>query len=119
MVRQYKPVSGGRITIGTKMLLYDKVKKLLTENEKYRDNDLHLYARLCVDKGLARVEGNLVSFSINAILHQTIPFGSVERARRKVQQDFPTLRGKNYQVKQQLAVTARESFGDSVVYSNY
>lgn len=101
------------------MKIYDKILKLLKENPQLRDNDLRLYMRVLCDKGIARVKGDLVEIGIQAILKETIPFSSVERARRKVQEEYPELRGKSYTSRQSLSIQARETRGISVAYADY
>ncbi len=101
------------------MKVFDKVVSLLKENPQLRDNDLRLYMRVLVDKGIARVNGDRIEVALNAVLKETIPFSSIERARRKAQEEYPELRGNTYESRQSLAIEARDTKGVSVAYRDY
>lgn len=87
----------------------DEVKKALV-NENYRDNDnaLYLYILLQIDPALRDQTTTFWYFASNMKNGKYPPMESVTRARRKVQEKFPFLRGSTYQVRQELEKEVRE-----------
>lgn len=82
---------------------YNLVKRLLEQGEEYRDDYLKLLARVWYD------EMAIKSMSAFDFLHglrtkQYSHAESIMRARRKVQEEHPELRGKNYKVRTTTAV---------------
>ena len=72
------------------------VAQVLGSNPEARDSDIRLYESVLKDIGL-----DLELMSVKGLLERIgadfLPsFDSISRARRKVQQDCPELRGKNY-----------------------
>lgn len=95
------------------MKLFDRVYKLLKDHQELRDDDKKLTWSVWALEGLA---WNMMTKE--AYLKATSA-ESITRARRKVQEEYPLLRGKTYQDRQILAVKTRETYGSSVAYSDY
>ena len=78
------------------------VKQLLTDQPKTRDSDNLLILKVWAEQepSLRRTSFSFVNFSyyfINGIFHST---ESICRARRKIQEEFPSLRGASYKARQ-------------------
>lgn len=80
------------------MKLYDRVKQILEIYPLTRDSDKHLIWEVWSRKGFI-VNGAISKWDF---LVATSP-ESITRARRKVQEDHPELRGKTYQKRKEIA----------------
>ena len=81
----------------------DDVKLMLTTHPESRDSDTLLYEVFLKDKGY-----DTALMSVHGLLERIDgwllpPFYSIARLRRKVQQECPDLRGKNYLKRHKLA----------------
>ena len=91
--------------------LQSKVKRLLESKEAYRDSDAALMARMWYDDydrlGLGiRKDENFVSFLIALKDGLLTNWDSATRCRRKVQEQFPHLRGFKYKFRKENAAEA-------------
>lgn len=80
--------------------VYWAVYYLLKENERYRNSDAKLWARLIQDNigGTEALKGMDGYTLLTEIVSGKYPsYESVSRARRKVQEEHPDLRGSEYQ----------------------
>lgn len=79
--------------------IHPKVKHLLTTEPKYRDSDEKLVARIWNDE---LREKNLTAYEFFCLYakNEVTNSDSITRARRKVQQEFPALRGATWQQRQ-------------------
>ena len=84
--------------------IYDLVKGILSNNIEARDSDKTLF--LEVLKKLNLIEHdftNILGHKVTISNWENMPqFESITRARRKVQENNPELRGKNYKVGKRL-----------------
>lgn len=91
--------------------MYDLVKRIMTEHSATRDDDFKLYARVCY----AKVPASMNYSFPYALWHHTemnLPsYESVTRARRKVQELEPELRGKLYAKRHEKQEEYRELYG--------
>lgn len=75
---------------------YDQVKEIMTQHPVTQDDDMKLYAQfLFQNKYVARDE-NFYDVLISSKKRNLPSYESITRARRKVQEQEPTLRGKRY-----------------------
>lgn len=78
----------------------DRVNTIMVEHPETRDNDwLLILAYLCFYHGLKKEIGAIAYIALKKlIIDSGIPTGeSITRARRKLQETYPTLRGLSYQ----------------------
>ena len=75
---------------------YNAVKEMLTEYPETRDDDMLLYARFCYKYEYVTSGDSFMSVMCNAKINKLPSFESVTRARRKVQENEPSLLGKRY-----------------------
>ena len=91
---------------------YHKVKALLEDKEKYRDNDELLVARFWVDEAKALyLDFNFLPTKEFLILYKDgkfTPADIITRNRRKVTEHYPHLRGKSYKARQKKEQEVRE-----------
>ena len=75
---------------------YEKVKKILIAKPDTRDDDMKLYAYMVYH--LVGLQPNIGFYEaiFNHEKHGLPSYESITRARRKVQENEPTLRGKKY-----------------------
>ncbi len=94
----------------------DLVRELLEQDPKYRDCDKTLSARIWSIQlgGMVRLE-NMTAYeflceyvSVKSCLYSQ---ESIGRARRKLQEDNPHLRGKNYRKRQENMDAVRKTLG--------
>ncbi len=78
-------------------VLYTKVKHLLAETPRYRDNDKLLVARIWWEemqsKGINPETATARQLMDLMVDNRLTKYDSILRARRKVQEHFPNLRG--------------------------
>lgn len=89
------------------------VRNLLEKDEKYRDDDALLVAAYYYErrgKELHRITAvNFLQMLVDGIL----PFpDNITRARRKLQEHNPHLRGKIYKIRQELEKEVREGINE-------
>ena len=75
---------------------YDEVKAILTKYPQTRDNDMLLYGQYLFQKNLVGKEETFFKVLASATKRNLPSYESVTRARRKVQEKEPSLRGKKY-----------------------
>lgn len=78
---------------------YNIVKRILTDNSETRDDDMYLYALVVAESGLVGVDEPFYSVLAAAKEKKLPSYESVSRARRKVQEKEPDLRGHRYKVR--------------------
>lgn len=92
--------------------VYDVVLKLLTDLPHLRDDDYKLVANVwCMELGGSKKVAELNGFELLAIISagdKLTSSDSITRARRKVQEENPSLRGKTYLKRQGLQKQVRE-----------
>ena len=93
--------------------MYELIKKIMTEHASTRDDDFKLYAWACY---LKAPDSMKYSFA-HALWHSKelkLPsYESVTRARRKVQELEPELRGKMYAKRHEKQEDYREMYGEA------
>ena len=75
---------------------YDVVKQLLEGNAGARDDDMYLYALVVAKFKLVRAEDTFYTVMVHSKAMGLPSYESVSRARRKVQENEPSLRGSRY-----------------------
>lgn len=80
---------------------YDKVKEILTKYEKARDDDMLLYAIFLHMNGLVKSDEKFYDVFPKAKERGLPSYEGITRARRKVQEKEPLLRGKRYNQRMQ------------------
>ena len=84
------------------------VEKLLQEFPLTRDNDNLLLLKVWAEQdNTLRMDKLFSDFSVGMIAGKYMKFESVSRARRKVQEENPGLRGKYYKDRKELAEEIR------------
>jgi len=84
------------------------VKELLKEFPLTRDNDNLLLLKVWAEQdNTLRMDKLFSDFSVGMIAGKYMKFESVSRARRKVQEENPELRGKYYKDRKELAEEIR------------
>jgi hypothetical protein len=84
------------------------VKELLKEFPLTRDNDNLLLLKVWAEQdNTLRMNKSFLDFSVGMIAGKYMKFESVSRARRKVQEENPELRGKYYKDRKELAEEIR------------
>jgi len=77
----------------TKVSTYDRVLKLLTENEKYRNSDNALWLRILDDLGLIIWSTKTESYWVAVDnLRKSKNYETIRRSRQMVQSNHPELR---------------------------
>ena len=74
---------------------HNKVKTLLIEIPETRDDDMLLYARFCYKYGYVGQSSEFMAVMTNAKRLGMPSYESITRARRKIQEQVPELRGTN------------------------
>ena len=92
---------------------YDQVKQILTEFPVAQDDDMKLYAIFLYKNKLVSVEERFYDVITQAKKNKLPPYESVTRARRKVQENEPSLRGKRYAARKKEEEEYREFYGDT------
>lgn len=92
------------------------VEKLLKEDKRYRDSDKKLCAKIWVIQygGLERFKTvSAFDFIMEYLKEDTFLYSqeSIGRARRKVQEENPELRGEKYQKKQEEQENVKKVLG--------
>jgi hypothetical protein len=89
--------------------VYERVKLLLESHSHYRDNDNMLVSKIWWQEifGGAKVKRenctmSLYDFLTNYTNGEVTSADSITRARRKLQEEFPHLRGKTYNQRQNV-----------------
>ena len=84
------------------------VKELLKEFPLTRDNDNLLLLKVWAEQdNTLRMNTSFSDFSVGMIAGKYMKFESVSRARRKIQEENPELRGKYYKDRKELAEEIR------------
>lgn len=92
---------------------YNAVKAALQKYPDARDDDMKLYARIVyLETGLSPVVG-FYEATFNHDKYDLPSYESVTRARRKVQEQEPTLRGKKYGKRQEREAEYRDYYGSN------
>lgn len=73
---------------------YSTVRQILMENERTRDDDMFLYSVFCAKFLLVKPNESFYSVMCSWKVKGLPSYESITRARRKVQEEEPTLRGK-------------------------
>ena len=86
--------------------LIPKVEDLLRKHKELRDDDNRLYICICMlsDKVLSTSGATFLHFGTQLVKGAYPPLESITRARRKVQELNPELRGVNYGKRKNRAV---------------
>lgn len=89
----------------------DRVEYILRNYLSSRDNDKKLYLRYILE--VYDIKDCTMAIDVfNIILHKKTPsFESISRARRKIQEHNPELRGKNYKERKKEQEKVREWVG--------
>jgi hypothetical protein len=100
-------------------VLQDVVEKLLYADEKYRDSDKMLCARIWTTQsgGLDKIKKlSAYDFLCEYVKPDSIYYSqeSIGRARRKLQEENPHLRGKFYREKQNKTKDVQQVLGYNV-----
>ena len=90
--------------------IMDKVEKLLRKYPELRDDDLYLFATVCYN-----TNKNIWYMPFGKVIkhHKELKlpsYESVTRARRKLQESIPELRGKRYTERQRAEREYRETY---------
>ncbi len=86
----------------TKVTIYDRVLRLLREDEKYRNSDTKLFLRILDDLGCIVYSRKVDEHFIPVTKFKTAPqYESVRRSRQKVQQEYPDLTATDPEVRKQ------------------
>ena len=80
---------------------YNIVKNILVKDEAARDDDMYLYALVVGQTGLVSAEATFYEVMVYAKYMKLPSYESVSRARRKVQEKEPDLRGSKYKIRKQ------------------
>ena len=72
---------------------YNRVKTMLIQEPATRDDDMLLYARFCYKYGYVRDSSEFMNVMTNSKILGLPSYESITRARRKVQENEPTLVG--------------------------
>jgi len=91
---------------------YNKVKEILWRYPATRDDDMMLYAKFCVDFSYIRSDEPFYQVLCTAKKRKIPSFESVTRARRKVQELEPALRGEKRQRRKAEEATYRDYYGN-------
>ena len=91
---------------------YDQVKNILTQYPVAQDDDMKLYAiflysNKCVDR-----EERFYDVLTSAKKRKLPSYEGVTRARRKVQENEPSLRGKRYAARKKEEEEYKEFYGE-------
>jgi hypothetical protein len=92
------------------------VEKLLNEDKRYRDSDKKLSAKIWATQygGIDKMKDiSAYDFLCEYVKDDTHLYSqeSIGRARRKIQEENPELRGKKYKKKQREQTSVREALG--------
>lgn len=92
---------------------YDEVKQILTKWPQTRDNDMLLWGQFLFIKGFVTTQEKFFDV-LSRIKSDRLPsFESVSRARRKVQELEPDLRGKRYSQRKHEEKTYHDFYRDN------
>jgi hypothetical protein len=102
----------------------DLVHKLLLEDEKYRDSDRKLCCKIWSIELCGSIEGTRRLSAFDFFCEYSKPnaqskltsTASIERVRRKLQEEFPELRGKSYKGKKSKENEVKSYLGYPVDY---
>ncbi len=89
----------------------EKVKAVLERDQRARDDDFILYLDIC--KTYTNVPVWAMSFEdalVNHVFHGLPSYESITRARRKMQEQHPELRGEKYQMRMERQEEYREAY---------
>lgn len=93
--------------------LQPKVEQLLRESQMYRDSDEKLWARIIQDIVTIRELQNISGYHLLRLyVEGKLPtYDSVTRARRKIQEAFPELRGYKYEARHKQQTQVKSILG--------
>lgn len=77
-----------------------QVEKIMREHPEARDDDFKLYGWACKESDVRVMQLTFTQVLWNASKLNIPSYESVTRARRKLQEQHPELRGKKYQTRQ-------------------
>lgn len=92
----------------------DTVEELLREHEAYRENDQLLWARIVQDTlgGLTILQAMSAYELLKKFTKGELPsYESVSRAARKVREQHPELRGRNYEARKESEAFVQKELG--------
>lgn len=95
----------------------DTVERLLREHAPYRESDQLLWARIVQDTlgGVAMLQAMSAYELLRKFTKCELPsYESVSRAARKVREQHPELRGRNYEARKESEVFVQQELGYKV-----
>lgn len=92
--------------------LYDVVKVILIENPATRDDDMLLWGAFLGKYLIVRPDEYFYDVLRTCRSRKIPSYESITRARRKVQEQEPNLRGKRYKVRKKEEEEYRSYYGD-------
>lgn len=94
--------------------MMNKVEVLLRAEPKYRDNDCALWSRVVTNHlgGIGRLQ-EMTAYELLKMVtaHQLPSYESISRVRRKLQEEFPELRGEGYKKRQDKTKVVKKELG--------
>ena len=92
---------------------YDKVKGILAKYPQTRDDDMLLYGQYLYQEQKVGKEETFFKVLASASKRNLPSYESITRARRKVQEKEPSLRGKKYKQRQKTEQEYHEYYRDN------
>lgn len=92
---------------------YDQVKDILTKYPQTRDDDMKLYGQFLWQNGKVGKEETFYKVLGSAAARDLPSYEGVTRARRKVQEKEPALRGKRYRQRQKAEEEYHDYYRDN------
>ena len=89
---------------------YNYVKMMLTTEPATRDDDMLLYAKICYRSALVGSDTKFMQVMCNSAEWGLPSYESISRARRKVQEDMPELRGTKRNIRKVEEQVYREHY---------
>ena len=97
--------------------MIDKVKGILDDNEKARDNDCLLECMI-YDKYLDIEKRSVLDFYLKLDKRQLPSPASIRRARRKCQELYPNTRGEKYNLRKSNQKTIKSELNEAKLQSS-
>ena len=91
---------------------YEEVRNIMIRFPSTRDDDMLLYAMFCVERGSVGVDETFYNVLTSAKRRAIPSYESVTRARRKVQECEPSLRGERHKARKQEEEEYRDFYGN-------
>ena len=92
---------------------YEQVKTILAKYPITRDDDMMLYGQFLFQNGKVGGEEKFYDVLASAKKRKLPSYESVTRARRKVQEKEPSLRGKRYSQRHKAEEEYRDYYGSN------